>query len=271
MNYRLVLHTVLVLSLTINLSCEKTEEQPEVLIYGHAGGGISDGRFVYAPDTRESVGYALNVLDADAVEVDVRFTSDTQCVIYHDGFLDTHTDATGCPELFTLAELQSLQYRGNYKIPSLSEILEICMAANKHVMLDVKATNECLGQTVDFNAANIALNKCLIGLTESQKNMIVFNCRNYELVEAISDSSIRKSYETSYIQEAIDGFDGSVIDLLVFDLYHVSAAHAAQMKTEQIPFCLWGVKTRKDLKYALDLQPDEIISDNISLTMKMTK
>jgi glycerophosphoryl diester phosphodiesterase len=249
----------------------KGEDQQEVLVYGHAGSGISDGRFVYAPNTLEAVGYGLNVLDADAVEVDVRFTADTQCVIYHDGFLDGHTEATGCAEMFTLAELNNIDYRGKYKIPSLSEVLEISMAANKNVMLDIKPVNECLGVTVDFNMANIALNKSLADLTESQKGLIVFNCRNYGLVQAISDSAIRKSYETSYVQEAIDAFDPDEIDMLVFDLYHVTAAQAAQMKAAEIPFCLWGIKTRADLLYALELQPDEIISDNIPLTMKMTK
>lgn len=69
-------------------------------------------------------------LGADAIELDVRLTSDRVPVVYHYFYLDETTSASGPIFNYTLEQLQSVrvlsdQVRGiTGKIPTLQEVLE---------------------------------------------------------------------------------------------------------------------------------------------------
>ncbi len=251
-------------------ACEKSETKWSALVYGHAGSGLLAGRYVYPPNTYESVAYALNVLDADGVEIDVRFTADSCLVLWHDEKLDAGSNGTGCVEEYTLAELQQLKSHSSYRIPTLTEVLEICVQRQKYVMLDVKSLNACNDQLVDFTKANVALNKSLAGLSHEQKQKIVFNSRSYDLLLAVQDTSLRISYETDEVDEAIANFDPSEVDMLVFRRTIVSESQSQTMRSLGIPFCLYGLLSQREIRHALSLKPNQIISDNIAYAQKQT-
>jgi len=62
----------------------------------------------YAPEnTRAAFDLALE-MGADAIETDVRLTSDGEMVLFHDGTVDRTSDGTGPIDDFTLAELRQL-------------------------------------------------------------------------------------------------------------------------------------------------------------------
>jgi glycerophosphoryl diester phosphodiesterase len=82
---------------------------------------------------------------ADAVEFDVKLTSDGHVIVIHDPTVDRTTNGTGRVSQFTLAALRSLdagawfseQFRGE-RIPTLDEVFE---TVSKHIHVNVELTN----------------------------------------------------------------------------------------------------------------------------------
>lgn len=77
MNFRWGLYIIGACLLTINSGCKKELVYEDTLVYGHAGTTIHPELWVYPANTKESVLYALDVLGAEGVEIDIQMTKDS--------------------------------------------------------------------------------------------------------------------------------------------------------------------------------------------------
>lgn len=115
------------------------ETLPRPVIFAHRGA------CAHAPEnTLASFELAL-AHQADAIELDVKLSSDGYVVVHHDDTVDRTTDGTGRIKNLTLAELKKFdagssfakQYQGE-KIPTLEEVFE---AVGKRTFINVELTN----------------------------------------------------------------------------------------------------------------------------------
>jgi glycerophosphoryl diester phosphodiesterase len=97
-----------------------------MLIMGHRG-----ARYEAPENTVAGFDHAVR-LGLQAVEFDVRLTSDNQVAVIHDSTVDRTTDGEGLVAELTLAELKDLDARSIFPdwptdcwIPSLAEVLEV--------------------------------------------------------------------------------------------------------------------------------------------------
>lgn len=88
-----------------------------VKIVGHRG-----VRFIEPENTLRAVRRAIE-LGVDAVEIDIRATSDMNIVVIHDETLDRTTNGRGYVNKYTLSELRSLDAGKGEKIPTLNEVI----------------------------------------------------------------------------------------------------------------------------------------------------
>ena len=64
-------------------------------------------------------------LGADMVELDVHLSKDNQAVVIHDSCINRMTDGEGKVNDLTLEEIKKFKVRGNEKIPSLQEVVDL--------------------------------------------------------------------------------------------------------------------------------------------------
>lgn len=80
---------------------------------------------------------------ADALETDLRFTSDDQLILFHDPTLDRTTDGVGPVRSHTLAQIKQLRTRkpdgvmGDERVPTLLELLAALQGATP-LLLELK-------------------------------------------------------------------------------------------------------------------------------------
>ena len=112
---------------------------PQPVIFAHRGASA------HAPEnTLAAFELALHQ-QADALELDVKLTSDGQVIVMHDANLERTTGARGLVKDFSLAEVRSLSAGHwfdaafeNEKVPLLEEVLE---AFGKRILINIELTN----------------------------------------------------------------------------------------------------------------------------------
>lgn len=269
MNLRWVYSTYLIVLIALNTGCEKAALKNDMLVYGHAGTSLYPERWIFPANTKESVLYALDVLDADGVELDVQMTRDSVLVLYHDEYLDENTRLSGCISEYNFNDLNNLNlYQTRYELLTLEEALSIILERNRNVILDLKPYNYCDSANVDYGVFNRALNRDLLPYNHLQKTKIVANALNISLLNSLTDTSIVRSFETQNENHALQYFQNKYIDEVCFDAAVFNDEIRNQFVSNQIPFSLFGVKTQAEIKRGIEFSPKRIITDNISYTRK---
>ncbi|MBK8924728.1 MAG: hypothetical protein IPM74_02200 [Crocinitomicaceae bacterium] len=273
MNYRWVWRFVLFVPVLIEISCTKQETEDETsMILGHAGTSIYPERCPYPPNTFESCRYALDILCAQGIEVDVQLTADKKLILFHDYYLNENSDLTGCIGNFTLFKLELEKvYHTAYKFVTLERIVNLCSSRQKYLMLDIKHYNFCNSSLLTPNELNTALAESLTALNETEKKQVIVNTQYEVLLDSLSDLALVKCFETQSPAEGIQFVKDGRADMLCLPLEYMDAAYAEQMKKDSIPFMLFNVKTPADHKQAIQFNPTFIISDNISFAKKITR
>lgn len=272
MNWRLGLNIIGVFLLSLSPGCSKQDVLPDVYVYGHAGTTLYPERWIFPANTRESVEYALDVLDADGVEVDVQMTLDGTLVLYHDPTFDEHSNFTGCVGSYTYEEINDLEvYYTRCQLVDLKTIMDLTMNRKKRIFLDMKPYDFCKGENRSYEQIDSSLNSCLSGYSQSQKQKVCVNSRNLDLLMQISDSSVIKSLETEDISLGISAFSGGLVDELCLNYTALTQTTSDQLKNNGIYFSVFGVKTHQEISDAIKLGPLRIVTDNIAYTKKLSE
>lgn len=254
--------------LSLSFACEKQAIHPNVPIIGHAGTSLSQERAVYPPNSEASILYALDVLNADGVEVDVQMTKDCVLVLYHNDFLEDYTDLTGCINSTNFAELQNTTYYRNHRIVPLNEVIQWTVAREKRLHIDVKINNYCTYQYIDFSAFNFTLASSIAHLSPNQKEKITINSSHLPLLLAIQDEDIKISFETKDIPLGIQHKEDHGIDKITTTLAGFTLEKEKLLNQAGLDYCLFGIKTNAEMNELKKYKPQEIITDNIPSTRK---
>jgi len=106
----------------------------EFLKIGHRG-----AKAHVAENTLESISKALE-FNVDAIELDVHTCKTGELVVIHDFTLDRTTNGSGEVARKTLEELENLSIEGKYKIPLLTEVLDL-IKGKCRINIELKGSN----------------------------------------------------------------------------------------------------------------------------------
>jgi glycerophosphoryl diester phosphodiesterase len=252
----------------LNLSCEKQEAVKNKYIFGHAGMSLSPERFVFPPNSEESIRYALAVLQADGVEIDLQLSKDSVLVLFHDAYTDEFLEHNGCIGEFTYQELKSFEYYDRFKIIDLKTAINCSVKTGKYLVLDLKNYDYCAQKRVNNETYSNALKKELDNLTVEEKRMIYLTSQRTDLLTAISDTMVQKYLEITNLEVDIDKIKEADIDGALLRLEQLNQATESALIAKQIPYGVFNVKIKKEIKKAVGSGVNFIISDNIATTKK---
>lgn len=263
---------IILFVIIINNSCTKEIKFSTLQVYGHAGTTIIPERWVYPPNSLESINYALDVLSADGVEIDVQMTKDSVLILYHDEKLDIQTALSGCIPHYKSHELKQLNiYNTPFKFCFLNDALDNILQKQKGVFLDLKPYNFCDANVESHTAFAAALENKFNTFSSSQKSKIVCNARDIDLLKSINDSVVIKSFETENIELGEHYYLSGDVDELCIKLQALSDETVAYLHHQEIGFSIFNVKTEKEIEKAISYKPLRIITDNIAYTNKKVK
>ncbi|HIP35395.1 MAG TPA: hypothetical protein EYG85_00905 [Crocinitomix sp.] len=251
-------------------SCTKPNTRPNIDIYGHAGASLHSDRTIYPANSLESIQYALNVLDADGVEVDIQMTKDSVLVLYHNPYIGQTSNINNCMSFYDYNEIKNLKIDyTTYKIAKLEEVLKIVQNSNKQLFLDIKFYDFCKDNIIELSTFQYALNKALNQIdTSFVKTKIMIGLNNYTLLSQIDFPN--KCYEATDVESAIAIANNYNFNALLFFDDIMSEQNAQLLNNSNLFWGIIGVKSKWEIDRVVNYHPKFIISDNIARTKKVT-
>ncbi|TDN95653.1 glycerophosphoryl diester phosphodiesterase [Salegentibacter sp. 24] len=108
-----------------------------ILKIGHRG-----AKGYLAENTLESIQKALD-FGVDAIEIDVHKSKSGELVVIHDFTLDRTTNGSGEIAKMSLTELKTLKVEGQFKIPLLTEVLDL-IEGKCSINIELKGLNTAI-------------------------------------------------------------------------------------------------------------------------------
>ena len=262
-------HLVLGITLLAINSCKKTTLKPNVTVYGHAGTALHKDRSVYPPNTLQSIKNAINILDAEGVEVDVQMTKDSVLVLFHDPYLDYSTKLKGCISNYNFSELKNLTIdNSKYKLVSLKTILELIQKYNKFIYLDIKSYDFCKASEIRTTTFKYALNQSMINIKNDFKNNIILGSKSAEFIENLDYPN--KCFETTSVYSALTEANEHDFKNVLFFLKFITESDKTLLTNININWGIIGLKDKWTTENAMALKPNFVITDNIAYAKQLS-
>lgn len=198
----------------------------------------------FPDNTLESFEAAIRI-PVDAIECDVRETADSHFVIFHDAELSGRDI-----DRLSLSEIREVRLRDRFRIPTLEETLELCY---NQVRLNIEVKRvDSLNRFLDILRAGIQPDE--VFLTSFNRDLIL------ELGSLAPD--IRRGVITATPMEdhvTLVRETGSDIIIVMFPSVNVDLVRQAE--EVGLPIFVWGFIDMTQVRIALNLGVDGIISD----------
>ncbi len=220
-----------------------------ILKIGHRG-----AKAHIVENTMESIQKALE-FNVDAVEIDVHRCRSGELVVFHDFTLDRTTNGTGEIASKTLDELKDLKVEEQYKIPLLTEVLDL-IEGKCRINIELKGSSTA-AETCKIIEAHIATGKW------DYQDFIVSSFQEIELLQVttlnpkISVGILSKASMTEAIElgKKLNAF-AIHPSLGIITENNIKKAQNARFKV-----IVWTVNKPKDISRMKDFGVDGIISD----------
>jgi glycerophosphoryl diester phosphodiesterase len=204
------------------------------------------------PDNTLEAFRAAIELGADGIEFDVHETADNHFIIFHDATVDGQEIAG-----MTLTGIQSVRLAGKYRIPTLEETLELCRSRLKMVV-EIKQARS-LDRLLSLLRTRVELKDVII---------VSFN-RDLILNLATLAPEFRRGILTYRPVEDPAGITaGAKTDLLLMRLPLTTPELVAKIHASNLSVFLWDCAGLREVREALKLGVDGIISDSPDLVLQ---
>jgi glycerophosphoryl diester phosphodiesterase len=201
------------------------------------------------PDNTLEAFRAAIELGADGVEFDVHETVDNHFIIFHDPKVEGQEFAK-----MTLAQIQSVRLAGKYRIPTLEETLDLCRNRLK-MLVEIKQARS-LDRLISILRTRADLKDIII---ISFNRDLIFNL-------ATLAPEFRRGILTYRPVEDPAGITASAkTDLLLMRLPLATPELVARIRASNLGVFLWDCAGLEQVRKALKLSVDGIISDSPDL------
>lgn len=229
----------------------------EMEITAHRGASI---RY---PENTMAAFRGAKELGADWIELDVQQTKDGQIVVCHDTNLSRTTGVNREIIQMTYEEISELdagsffgdEFRGE-RIPLLSEVLEFAGENDMKLNIELKPT----GKETDFE-------KQVVELIEARdfEDRCVVTSQVYRVLENVKKSN--PNIKTVYVMSIAIGnvTDAEWADAFSVEASNVNAALVSRVHNAGKELYVWTVNTEESINKMIDMNVDNIITDNIEL------
>lgn len=268
LKYQLVWFLVLLVQLIS--SCNKTDVKPRVLVLAHAGMSLYEERSIYPANSFEAIQYSVDVLGAEGIEIDVQMTKDCVLVLFHDPYITTSPNYSGCVGEYNWKVLQDLNHNNSvYGITKLDTVMDYIVDRGVSVYLDLKPYNYCTKKNKPLNIFAARIDSMIAPYTIEEKELIIAGSLNKELLKRLN--TIYKCFEATTVDKVLtvaeeEGFQYIMLPIRVID-------EKVALRLIHSPF-KWGVfggKSNGEIRKTIAFKPDCFISDNFVYTQKITK
>tara|TARA_R110002049_G_scaffold125972_6_gene281624 strand:+ start:1353 stop:2219 length:867 start_codon:yes stop_codon:yes gene_type:complete len=280
MTSRLIIFVAIMLGLS---ACEKIDvgrienlNGGTISVIGHGGSGFQSAFNELPENSMASIKRAVEIYNADGVELDIQLTKDHQLVPYHDNKLETSTDGYGYVYEFNLSELKEVKYNNefyaslflNETITSLEDVL--IYFSNRRIKpqlhLDLR--------TWLFNPDIFTQSEFIDVYAEKLVELIErYNYSPYTFIGSSSKESLlaiskinpnlKLCFETESIRSNNDFLqDNSIYGIIAYN-DRISNSEIEFAHRNNIRVILFNVKSQKSIVEAVNKNPDYIITDNI--------
>lgn len=284
MKYFLILIAVLIL----NQSCDKHEfdidnlNNGKIDIIGHGGAGFQSLINPLPSNSATSIIKAIDALNADGVEVDIKISKDSFAILYHDDVLEKSTSCAGCPENYLHNDFINCTYKNYYgsrafteeKVASFQEVIDRFKNRSRLPVIyaSTKWPTVCtLGDLPSQGKYARAMAKFVTD-NDASSWIYVYDS-NPELLNSIRNHnpSIKLFYNA---QEFEDGFNVAIsnnYDGIVIGTDNITKEQVKQAHLNNKRVVIWGVVSKKEIIDAVEKYPDGLMTDNIPLTQEVLR
>lgn len=227
------------------------------------------GASVKYPENTMAAFIGAKKLDADWIELDVQQTKDRQIVVSHDTNLLRVTGVNKDIIKMDYSEIVKLdagsffnkKFKGE-KIPLLSEVLEFAKTNNIRLNIELKPT----GEEIDFEKQVVDLIK-----EYDFENRCVITSQIYNVLENVK--KVDKDIKTVYVMSIAIG---NITDAKYADAFSVEASNVNPNLVRTVhnkgkELYAWTVNTEESINKMIDMNVDNIITDNIELGKELVK
>ena len=227
------------------------------------------GASVKYPENTMAAFRGAKKLGADWIELDVQQTKDRQIVVSHDTNLARVTGVNKDIIDMNYSEIEKLdagsffnkKFKGE-KIPLLKEVLQYAKDNNIRLNIELKPT----GKEKDFEKQVVDLIK-----KYEFENRCVITSQVYSVLEKVKEED--KEIKTVYVMSIAIG---EITDAKYADAFSVEASNVNESLVNTVhnsgkELFAWTINTEESINNMIDMDVDNIITDNIQLGKKLVK
>lgn len=221
------------------------------------------GASVAYPENTMSAFEAAKELGADWIELDVQQIKDGSIIVIHDRNFKRTTGVDKNTWELTYSEVQKLdagakfreEFRGE-RIPLLSEVVEFAKENNIRLNIELKPT----GYEKDFEKSVIDI----ISQAEFEEYCVITS-QVYSVLERVKE--YREDIQTVYVMSLAYG---NITSLKAADHFSVEVTNITRNLVRRVheegkELYAWTVNSEKSIQKMMELNVDNIITDNIAL------
>lgn len=227
------------------------------------------GASVKYPENTMSAFIGAKKLNADWIELDVQQTKDKQIVVSHDTNLKRVTGVNKDIIDMNYSEIKKLDAGSffdkkfkNEKIPLLREVLEYAKKNDIRLNIELKPT----GKESDFEKQVVDLIK------EYQfEDRCVVTSQIYDVLKNVK--KVDKNVKTLYVMSIAIGniTDAKYADAFSVETSNVNTRLVSIVHNEGKELYAWTVNTEESINKMIDMNVDNIITDNIELGKELVE
>ncbi|MFN3402958.1 MAG: glycerophosphodiester phosphodiesterase [Cytophagaceae bacterium] len=291
MSIKLKIFSLLCCSIAILCTCKKTDlNRIENLnggyidVIGHGGSGFQSIINPFPENSFVSIKNAVDGLNADGIEIDTQYSSDSILILFHDLLLEMSTHCTGCVSSYSASEITNCRYTNNFgsravndeNIITVRQLLEHFKGRKKKpiVYFSIKLFQECYGFTTQefINYKEHFSNEIVKLIKDNEAHSwIYFYDGDAHLLNLIKqkDPKIFLFYNAMDFDSAYEACISNTFDGMVISNHHINKEQVKQAHAKGIKVVIWQLRTRKSTIEAIEKHPDGIMTDNIPMLIQI--
>jgi glycerophosphoryl diester phosphodiesterase len=274
--------------LLLNQSCDQHEfdidnlNNGKIDVIGHGGAGFQSLINPLPSNCSSSIIKAMDALNADGVELDIKITSDSVVVLYHDDVLESSTNCAGCPENYRYKDLINCKYKNYYgsrvfteeNLVSFQNVIDHFSGRSRlpKIYASTKWPTVC---TIDDLASKekYARGMAKFVTDNNASSWIYVYDSNEELLNSVRahDPSIKIFYNAQGFEDGLNKVILNNYDGLIIETNDISKEQTKKAHLNNKWVIIWGVVTKKEIVDAVEKYPDGIMTDNIPLTQEVLR